>query len=266
MVFRIECQDTGDRRRRLRHLGNFSKRTSLLTIQPQDGSAYPPWATQAGVPSGARPPAGRCCQAAGPWDSPCGSAPRPPRGLATASSCPMPAGARQQPTASPSRAVLPAPHPGHEAWRCAGRASRSGRGWPLLPVELQARPGDRRGLLSRGPPPRPAPRRGQPGAGPHSQSGWAAARGRPPPARRAWTARAGPGRGHTRGERAPRPAPAADLPQSPRGFASPTPAGAGGPWHGGVGWGARVVTRAAVAASCQLFAQPRGSFIGRRLL
>src|SRR5262249_31310491 len=38
-------------------LGDFSKRTSRITIQQQDGSEYPTWATQDGVPSGARPPA-----------------------------------------------------------------------------------------------------------------------------------------------------------------------------------------------------------------
>src|SRR5262245_57056330 len=40
-----------------RYSGDFSKRISLITLQKPDGSEYPTWATQDGVPSGSRPPA-----------------------------------------------------------------------------------------------------------------------------------------------------------------------------------------------------------------
>jgi integrase/recombinase XerD len=90
--------------------GDFSKRTSLITIQQQDGSEYPTWATQDGVPSGARPPAWLFCQAQCPFDTPCGSAPRLDGGLSTSYSWPMPAWSRHQPTSSHSSAVPKSPN------------------------------------------------------------------------------------------------------------------------------------------------------------
>src|SRR5262252_3743360 len=92
------------------NLGDFSKRTSLITIQQQDGSEYPTWATQDGVPSDARPPAWLFCQAPCPFDLPCGAAPRPDGGLSTSYSSPTPAWSRHPPMSSPSRAAPKSPN------------------------------------------------------------------------------------------------------------------------------------------------------------
>src|SRR5262245_40894537 len=72
-------------------LGDFSKRISLIIMPKLDGSEYPTWAAQDGVPSGSRSPAWLSCSVQYPFDIPCGSAPRPDGGLSTSYSLPTPA-------------------------------------------------------------------------------------------------------------------------------------------------------------------------------
>src|SRR5215471_17004569 len=71
--------------------GDFSKRISLIMVQRLDGSEYPTWATQDGVPSGSRSPAWLFCSVQCPFHIPCGSAPRPDGCLSTSYSWPIPA-------------------------------------------------------------------------------------------------------------------------------------------------------------------------------
>jgi hypothetical protein len=110
-------------------LGDFSKRISLITVQKLDGSEYPTWATQDGVPIGSRPPAWLFCQAQCPFDTPCGSAPRPDGCLSTSYSWPIPALSRHRPTSSHSSAVPKYPSTVQWDCICCDRAGNTAGGW-----------------------------------------------------------------------------------------------------------------------------------------
>src|SRR5262245_60582688 len=56
-------------------LGDFLKRSSLLTMQQLAGSKYPTWVSQDAAPSGSQPPALLSCPALSLFDTPYGSTP-----------------------------------------------------------------------------------------------------------------------------------------------------------------------------------------------
>src|SRR5215510_11418151 len=103
-------------------LGDFSKRISLFLGQKLDGSAYPTWAMQDGVPSGSRSPAWRFCSVPCPWATPGGAAPLSEGGLAMAYAWPTLAWAGPRPTSSHARAVPPYPNTVQEDGLCSARA------------------------------------------------------------------------------------------------------------------------------------------------
>src|SRR5215475_15493077 len=98
-------------------------------MQKLDGSEYPTWAAQDGVPSGSRSPAWFSCSVQYPFDIPCGSAPRPDGGLSTSYSLPTPAWSRHRPTSSHSSAVPKSPSTVQWDCICYDRAGNTAGGW-----------------------------------------------------------------------------------------------------------------------------------------
>jgi hypothetical protein len=184
-----------------------------------DESAYPPWATQEGVPSGSRAPAWLSCHASCPLDTPGGSAPRPDGCLSTSSSSPSPASSRPRPMSSQARGVPQDPNTVHWDGLCSERAGHTAGGW-VGPSGRHTAPGeaepacDAHDVLghdpwcsaaaswppARSPPPPPprlrAHRRGHHWSWPSAHRGAAAAPGLHPRVPREARARASPGRAH----------------------------------------------------------------------
>src|SRR5437763_7142553 len=110
-------------------LGDFLKRSSLLTLQQLAGSKYPTWVSQDAAPSGSQPPALLACPALSLFDTPDGSTPPPDGGSSRSYSWPIPASSPHRPTASHSSAPPKCPSTAQSDDICCDRAGNTVTAW-----------------------------------------------------------------------------------------------------------------------------------------